>query len=360
MGHVIIAVENLRIGGYQRLALDQAYYLSDISYRCTLLLLNPEVPNLKTFIDTEFQLIESKKLVVSRLAGRRFQDYIAIRKLLKSDESKILVISHSMRSTVLFTLARIGFKKKVVINTTIHQLPSLSKSIQRLKRFTYAQFGDNLFGYSDAVIRDWNARYSVFGKRISLLRNGIYEPRLNGTGENTEEGRPRLIFLGRNTSWKGIQTYFDLFKLTEFSNHLGLMMIASSSKGIQSAAEKVGANRIEIIEGANLQNFIPRKGDLHVYPAQYGIGAKFTEPISLNCLEMALLGTPSLVTASNENTWPELYEMGVFIAVSWENRGKLNEMLTEKTLSRVSINQESIRKLVSISNNVTAHLSYLK
>jgi hypothetical protein len=74
---------------------------------------------------------------------------------------------------------------------------------------------------------------------------------------------------------------------------------------------------------------------------------------------MALLGTPSLVTASNENTWPELYEMGFFIAVSWENRSKLSEMLTEKTLSRVSFKQENIRQLVSISNNVTAHLSFL-
>jgi glycosyltransferase involved in cell wall biosynthesis len=182
---------------------------------------------------------------------------------------------------------------------------------------------------------------------------------LNTTSASFGEEKPRLIFLGRNTSWKGIETYFDLFNLPVFSNHHGLMMIASSSKDIRTAAEKVGGNRIEIIEGANLQNFIPRNGDLHVYPSQYGIGAKFTEPISLNCLEMALLGTPSLVTASNENTWPELYEMGFFIAVSWENRSKLSEMLTEKTLSRVSINQENIRQLVSISNNVTAHLSFL-
>jgi glycosyltransferase involved in cell wall biosynthesis len=359
MGHVIIAVENLRIGGYQRLALDQAYYLSDISYHCTLLLLNPEVPDIKTFIDTENQLIHSKNLVISRLAGKRIQDFFTIRKLLNSNDSKDLVISHSMRSTVLFALARIGIRKRVVINTTIHQLPSLSKSIQRFKRFIYAQFGENLFGYSDAVIKDWNARYSIFGKRISLLRNGIYEGRLDGSSDIIGEGEPRLIFLGRNTSWKGIETYFDLFKLNVFSNHQGLMMIASSSKDIRTAAEKVGGNRIEIIEGANLQNFIPRKGDLHVYPSQYGIGAKFTEPISLNCLEMALLGTPSLVTASNENTWPELYEMGFFIAVSWENRGKLSEMLTEKTLSRESMNQENIRQLVSISNNVTVHLSFL-
>lgn len=359
MRQVIIAVENLRIGGYQRLALDQAYYLSDISYRCTLLLLNPQVPNLKTFEDTENKLIHSKNLVISRLAGKRIYDFFTLRKLLNSDDSEVLVISHSMRSTVLFSLARIGIKKRVVINTTIHQLPSLSNSIQRFKRFVYAQFGENLFGYSDAVIKDWNARYSIFGKRISLLRNGIYEGRLNISSGSIGEGEPRLIFLGRNTSWKGIETFFDLFKLNVFSNHLGLMMIASSSKDIRAAAEKVGGNRIQIIEGANLQNFIPRKGDLHVYPSQYGVGAKFTEPISLNCLEMALLGTPSVVTASNENTWPELYEMGIFIAASWEDRSNLSQILTEKTVSRESANQENIKQLVSISNNVTAHLSFL-
>jgi len=356
---VIIAVENLRIGGYQRLALDQAYYLSDISQRCLLLLLNPEIPGLKSFETAEEDLIRSKNLVTCRLSGKRIKDFFAIRKILRSENSNVLVISHSMRSTVLFAIARAGLKNKIVINTTIHQLPSLSRFFQRLKRFFYSQFGDNIYAYSDAVQKDWLSRYSNLGKSISILRNGIYKERLDICEVRSDVKSPRLIFLGRNASWKGIDIYLRLFQLPIFSDYKGLMMIAKSSSDIQNAIDKVGLGRIEVIEGANLSNFTPKKNDLHVYPSQYGENAKYTEPISLNCLEMALFGIPSLVTPSKENTWPELTEIGVFIPVQWDQIESIQNELEAKIRKIGKINKETMGDLISISTNVDTQLKLI-
>jgi hypothetical protein len=211
---VIIAVENLRIGGYQRLALDQAYYLSDISQRCLLLLLNPEIPGLKSFETAEEDLIRSKNLVTCRLSGKRIKDFFAIRKILRSENSNVLVISHSMRSTVLFAIARAGLKNKIVINTTIHQLPSLSRFFQRLKRFFYSQFGDNIYAYSDAVQKDWLSRYSNLGKSISILRNGIYKERLDicevpFDGDPADWSADKKLDFSQGFAFKEYRLYFD-------------------------------------------------------------------------------------------------------------------------------------------------------
>jgi len=357
---VIVAVENLRIGGYQRLALDQVYHLSDIAQNTLLLLVDREVPGLRTFEETEKNLIDSKNFQIRRMSGKRVSDLFEIRKFLRLQNVKVLIVSHSLRSTVLFALARVGLRKEIMINSTIHQLPSLSKFVQRMKRFIYAQFGDHIYAYSDAVRKDWLNRYSNFGKPISLLRNGIYIDRLNIFERKAEAKPPRLIYLGRNTSWKGIDIYFKLFNLPIFSNYEGLMMIAKSSLEIESAAQEHGIGRIKIVEGANLSDFKARENDLHVYPSQYGDTAEYTESISLNCLEMALLGIPSLVTPSNEDTWPELTNAGVFIAADWKHIEEKQDAVMKKISNIKEIEKAEVVGLISISNNVNRHLDSLR
>ncbi len=83
MSLVIVAVENLRIGGYQRLALDQVYHLSDIAQNTLLLLMDREVPGLKTFEETEKNLIDSKNFQIRRMSGKRVSDLFEISKRLR-------------------------------------------------------------------------------------------------------------------------------------------------------------------------------------------------------------------------------------------------------------------------------------
>lgn len=354
-------MENLRIGGYQRLALDQSYCLSDMGIPVRIVLMSPRQTKLKNFDETESNLILKKRLSIFQFTGNRLKDFFSAAKILRENNQETLIISHSLRSSVLFTLARLGTKNKIVINTTIHQLPSLSKYLQRQKRFLYAQFTDNLLAYSVAVMNDWSVRFPL-GKKIKLLRNGIYLDRLPAISSSNEISTcvsPRLIYLGRNTSWKGISTYFDFLRMEFFSEFSGLMMISGSNPEIEAEVKTFHANRILILEGANLAHYKPSQRDLHIYPAQYGPEAQYIEPISLNCLEMAAMGVRSLVTFSKEETWPELRKSGIFIPVDWKNP-ELQEMkIFPIDLLTGTDYLEHIRNTVSIARNIEEHLTYL-
>jgi hypothetical protein len=124
-------------------------------------------------------------------------------------------------------------------------------------------------------------------------------------------------------------------------------------------SKQVENDRIFLVEGANLASFIPKQGDLHVYPAQYGIGAKFTEPISLNCLEMAAMGIRSLVSRSNEDTWPDLKSLGVFIPVDWNEINSEFAIGLKSLIALTSEESELVCKLISIKVNVDTHLSFI-
>lgn len=356
MAVIIIVVENLRIGGYQRLALDQSYLLADRGDSFLLLLLNPNDSGLRSFEDTEKILIEQKRIDIHRLAGNRIKDLFTIRKFLKQRDEPVLVLSHSLRASVLFTLARICGKSDITIHTTIHQLPALSAPTQRFKRFLYAQFTDKLFGYSAAVCSDWQSRYRFFGKPITLLRNGVYLPRLSqkGVQGTSASGKSRLIYLGRNTGWKGVHFYLSLFKKAQFSDFEGLMMISEISLEIQKEIRRIGKDRIKLEVGANLSEYLPRPGDLHVYATDYGKKSKFSEPISLNCLEMAAIGVKSLVSKSNSNTWPELTSTNIFVELDWVDIDSFDLSTYEHSLPTHLT--KYIRDVVSVENNLKNHL----
>ena len=54
MNHALICVDNLRVGGYQRLALDEAYALSDRGYIVSIFVLeerDSSTTNVNTFFE---------------------------------------------------------------------------------------------------------------------------------------------------------------------------------------------------------------------------------------------------------------------------------------------------------------------
>lgn len=356
MPHVIIAVENLRIGGYQRLALDQSYSLADKGISVLLLLLNPTDSGLRSFEIAESPLIIQKRIDIRRLSGNRLKDLYHLRRLMREFDSPLLVLSHSLRASVLFSFGKLGSRHKISIHTTIHQLPALSAPYQRFKRFIYAQFTDKLFGYSVAVCHDWEDCYWKLGKPIILLRNGIYLPRLvtNTVFPKFARNTSRLIYLGRITGWKGVDVYLSLFKKPQFAQYGGLMMISEKSPEIEREIDRIGKRRIDLKVGANLSEYVPRPGDLHVYATNYGNKSKFSESISLNCLEMAAIGVRSLVSKSNCNTWPELTGSNIFIESEWDQIETFDLSAHGNPLPGELL--QNIQEIVSIENNLNEHL----
>ena len=161
MKKAYIFVDNLKIGGYQRLSLDQAYALSDLNYSVTMIVLYPYIEWSAAIIEREQLKLKKIELVESK------NSRVALLKLFYNmfppNQSNCLFISHSLRSTLALRLISILARRKFSINMTLHQIPRLSNLSQRIKRFIYAQFTDNLYCFSRAAEIGW---YKQFGDKL--------------------------------------------------------------------------------------------------------------------------------------------------------------------------------------------------
>ena len=366
MKYAFICVDTLRVGGYQRLALDEAYALSDRDFKVSIFVLeNSDYANsnVKTFLEIESGLISSKGIYIHFSSNRWLKLFANIYDQIRAFPEVPLVISHSLRSTVALKFLKLfAGKRKIIINTKVHQIPSLTDPKQRLKRFIYTQFADRLFGFSEAVRISWRTQFGVgfeilfrFSKKICLLRNGIYLDRLP-TRTKWSVGsiqRPRIIFLGRLTFWKGLKIFEALSILEALKDFDFLFCIPSYDEKDFAKLRRVLGNRLQIVVGKSVNELSFFDGDVHLYPTQYGETSKVTESISLNCLEMACIGIPSVVTEGGQLTWTESIFKNVFLEVNWLDTVQVVSQI-KKASSEMILAQDllEINNLININREL--------
>lgn len=363
----LIIVDNFRIGGIQRLALDQLYQLSDWGQKAEMLVLSEEpVSTLATFQHSEARIISSKSIKIQYLPGRHWSQAFKIRQLITFKKYEV-VISHSLRSAVIIKLFCYLKLLDCKVIVTIHQLPSLSATVQRTRRFIYSQFSDSLNSYSLAVKRDWDKRREsnffirliTSQRKIAINRNGIYLGRLlvlNLTSQRKTNSYPRLVFIGRLTAWKGLTKFLEIASDEAFSNYQILLITPTDPADYLSNLESSLRGRISVEIGKSVSNIEFYPTDIHLYPADYGIHALFVESISLNVLEMACLGIRSIVTATGTGTWPELTGLGIVIEADWSNIPKTASLIADLPRCLDEDSAQAARKLIDIRNNLSALL----
>ena len=372
---IYLVVENLQLGGYQRLALDQAYCFSKMGHSVSIISMAANSPEEDNLEKLEEDLIDRYRVRVIHCGGSRFRQLNAMRKLIGRTNPGQPIIVHSLRASVIIYFIKILFGRDYRILTTIHQLPSLSAPLQRLKRYFYAQFCDYLFAYSEAVKLDWESRLSksvllrsiIFPKKINLLRNGIFLDRLPKRAGPISHQSPqvfpkRIVYLGRVTSWKGLGKFYSSVLLPELSQSEILMMIPSVSSGnIGELMAPVAFSRTTVVSGKTILGYSPSQLDIHFYPVEYPRNAKFIESISLNCLEMACLGVRSFVTAGGVGTWPDLLSAKIFVEVDWN---QLNDQIATKLeAAKVQLSEDQIvriRETIDIQNQIDSYLKVFK
>jgi hypothetical protein len=132
-----------------------------------------------------------------------------------------------------------------------------------------------------------------------------------------------------------------------------LLMIPSIDSAQKASLVAEFGDRLEFMIGESIASFRPRTGDVHFYAVNYGVEAKYIEGVSLNCLEMAACGVPTVISSDGLGTWPDLAQVGIFLECNWEN-----EMSTVATILRASKTKFSqqekalMRRTVSVENNV--------
>jgi glycosyltransferase involved in cell wall biosynthesis len=350
----LILVDNLNIGGIQRLALDQAYEIIDQGHSCEIWIFHEYMGQPDIFQLKESELIESKYLKIRYISGGRLKQLKDAKLNLKGLPLN-LIISHSLRGGILVFILRPFLRANFKIVTVIHQLPSLSRFVQRAKRMFYSQFTDSLFIYSLNALRDWNyyrKKYIILWliscRRLpSLCRNGVYLPRLKVEfNRNNASARiQRLIFLGRVTEWKGLGKFLEICKLEIFRD-LNVMIITPEypTKHLEffNPQEK---DKFEFVVGESVSNVQFKAGDVHLFPVVKN--NNYYESISINVLEMAALGICSLVTKGGTQTWPELIEIGIVKEVDWDDTNSLSDKIYAFDLN-LNINELSTKRIIEL------------
>ena len=363
MKRVHFFIDNLSIGGFQRLCLDQAYSFSELGYSVAIHSLSmPPGPESRSFLSIEKDLIDLHGISIDYLSTGHLEQISKTRFILRSYERGDIWISHSLRATAVIYIASRLLRKRFFFMTEIHQLPTLSAPIQRFRRFLYAQLSPALVAYSEAVKKDWDTRVRnfpifirfIFDKPIEVIRNGIYLNRIPSMtdGQKSNMGS-RLIFLGRNTGWKGLATFLTYAEHPSLSHFELLLMLPEIDQAFERQIIDRFEGRVEIAIGKSIASFSPREGDIHFYAAQYGGDARFIESISLNCLEMAAAGVPSVVTAYGLTTWNDLQNLGIFFECDWSDSESTINGILEVARKRISTEDlEKIRAQISIASNV--------
>ena len=363
MRSVVILVDDFKIGGIQRIALDQAYALNKNGIIGTIIVLGSEPrKNVPSFIHTENELIKSLDVEFVFFEGSKYEQFRKLLMLLKTRKPELL-ICYSLRGTVLSYICNRFIQKKPTVVTTIHQLLSMSAPVQRVRRVLYSQFTDVLFAYSVAVKNDWDYRrkHNPFiwliscRKTISVCRNGVFLPRIvfnqNKFSKSTDKIE-RLVFVNRLTAWKGLSIALQIIESKEFSTTSLLLVTPDDPRKYLVGIRPAVLDRVLTVVGKSVSQIEFSPGDLHIYPASYGPRSRFIEAISINVLEMACFGVKSFVTKHGVDTWPELVKDGMVLEADWSNLpSALRTILKNGTPAKVSeINKA--RQLIDIENNL--------
>ena len=358
-----MVLDNFRIGGIERLALDQLFALSDMGISAVAYYrqekATKENPN---FLELEAERIAQKSIQINAMPEGDLAQLRVLVHFLRNNNVSI-VINHSVGASVILRLAKILSRNRVKVKTFIHQLPTLSAPMQRIKRFIYALTSDELYGYSAAVVQDWNERLDrnplsrmLLGwKRPKVLRNGIYLNRLPKIQPSSEEksNYVRMVFIGRGVAWKNKEFIISSLRSMAQNQVRALLVLPSIELEARKTLTAEFGALIEFEIGKKVEDIIFTQNDINIYPVNYGPKAKFVESISLNCLEMACLGIPSLVTYGGCETWPELLDLGVFHQVDWANFQSFFSALNWVKNSHLNASQiNSVQEIISIKNNI--------
>ena len=163
----------------------------------------------------------------------------------------------------------------------------------------------------------------------------------------------RLIFIGRNVAWKNLNLVIDLMRHESLRWIKALIILPSIDAKFQESLELQFSGRIEFAIGTTIESLSFTNRDINIYPVNYGENAKFVESISLNCLEMACIGIPSLVTRGGNETWPDLVSLDLLHEVDWDNRQEVVNKILELSEKHFSESPSAtVRELISVQNNL--------
>jgi hypothetical protein len=361
----LIVLDSLNIGGKERLALDQAYFLHSNGCNVKIIILNHSTENNLAMLNMDHEFSEVPPIEVLFVSGSRLGQFFQLIRLFTNFYRKFVVLTHSTRALVLTRIASFILPNTIVIHT-MNQSLALSDNKQAFKIAFYSLFANHLLAGCQPFIDEWKryvhsstVKKLIFSKkRITLNRNGLYIPRLlnakNSTEYSTKNGR-KILYLGRVVEWKGTKIYGQISNNVNKKNIESIIAIPAVLTESQQLRFGVVDTPMKQIVGKPPTQIPNLHEIVHIYPADYGDNSNFYESISLNVMELLCLGVPSIISVNGRSTWPELLNYSMLIDCDWSSLDEIQTSL-EKLFS-LSENQKLqgkalARKIFSIENNL--------
>ena len=360
-----IAVDDLRVGGIQRLAMDEAYALAAIGVSTSIVcfMQSRQEDSILALDRVSLKSLSTRGIEIIYISNQnKIAKVFHLAKLIKSKKIKS-VVCHSPSSAAMFRAASLLIKRSVRINLWIHQLISLSDHIQKSKRILYSYCATNLFFSSKQFRLEWELeildkflRRVFFLKRDSrqVCRLGVYLPRVIDSMErfSCEYESKHLIFASRVASWKGVGTFLSISKLRP-DFHSVLMSVNLRDELLQQFDYDREANHL--IEGRPPSFLSEISTPIHLYPTNYGSNTRYPQSIGLNVIEFAALGIPSLVSKEVVTTYPELFDSGLVSSVDWDDHLEVEKRIEILTSIKTEVRQEKalwVREYCSIDTHL--------
>lgn len=367
---VVIALDNLRVGGIQRIALDECYSLIDNKMDFQLLCFSKvEEFDSMLFVDSEYA--KSAKVAPYVISGSVFAKIFQTTKFLRKIDKKVKVVVHSPSLAVVFFLARILSGKRFPILLWIHQVLSLSSFYQSLKRVIYSNAADCVFFTTKQFELEWNLvvanniflRFFQPRKRV-FSRIGIYHKRVLSTDwkvANVCSSKvEHRIFASRITSWKGVSKFLELIQHREHSPIHYIFMTTDSYRA-SKFFENLNEQKVHVLTSRAPSHLRNVSSPVHLYPSDYGQKVNHPMSIGLNVLEFLVLGVPSLISKEDFLTFPELKACDLIKTSDWNNLEEVEQnlvILNSKKDSGQSWLSEENLTLISNKEHIDEILSY--
>ena len=366
----LLVLDNLRVGGVQRLALDEAYALSIRGYEVEVLLLEKE-HKLDDMREIDADFFDEYNILVSNVTGSNWQKIRKISSVLKQSNAT-KVISHSAKGIALLRVCSFLIFRPIEILGYIHQLITLSNYIQRLKRIVFFSLASELRASSKQFILELE-KYTqekkclklMLRKKIHFDRMGVFVERIvSQDSKVTKQGRSErtsIIFMSRVAIWKGFGKYLSIAR--DLRGNFDYLTITSRFHNdvfeVEQACSEIG---VQLMYGTNVARVNRGNRSIHLYPADYGNKVNFPQNIGLNVLESMALGIPSLISHEELWSWPELENSKLIWMTDWsvpDVQAKIDEIV--KMPNSVFLEEAQVlERIFSIEEHIERIIEFLE
>ena len=361
---IFVILDNLRVGGVQRFALDEAYSFAKrgISSRIYLLEKYIEEDDMRN-IDLEyFEKFDGTIEIISVKLKN-----VNVINLLRRDINAIgpsLILSHSSKGVLLSRIAQLicqRKRRKLQIIGFIHQLITLSDTRQKMKRLFFFSFAHKIHASSRQFeleinrLREKKVFWRILAfKKIYFDRMGIDLDRIaffqSKSSTLFKLEKQTLIFLSRVVGWKGFMNFLEVCKSTNTQSQ----KVVLTTPIYQTSPELTVFQSLKesnVLLNKGIAHFVLGAKSVHIYPTS------FPQSIGLNVLECLALGIPSLISHEEFWSWPELRNSVLISSTDWEINSAIKKINQLSEISEEVRESERIKLISAIS--IERHITQL-